>query len=111
MEINRKDILAKLRSKNQDNTRLVQAIDQLIDDFEERAMADDLLEIRTDADKVHNAGFYFFNIHTYRTLICFDRIDESADVIWAGSHEEYISIFRNNKNTIEKWLRNKNYIR
>ena len=111
MHINRKDILSKLRKKNQGNARLAQTIDQLISDFEGRsATFDQVLKIRKDADKVHNAGFYFFNILTYRTLVFIDQIDDSADIVWAGSHEEYVSIFKNNKNRIEKWLRSNNWI-
>jgi hypothetical protein len=31
-------------------------------------------------------------------------------VTWAGSHDEYELTFKNNKNTIEKWLRRNGYI-
>lgn len=111
MHIHRKDILAKLRKKNQGNARLVQAISQLITDLEDRCSTpDQVLKIRKDADKVYKADFYFFDIHTYRVLVCFDALDNCADIVWAGSHEEYVSIFRNNKNTIEKWLRSNSYI-
>lgn len=30
--------------------------------------------------------------------------------MWAGTHQEYDETFKNNKSTIEKWLRTKNYI-
>ncbi len=112
MEINGKDILVKLRSKNLSNKRLVQAIDQLVNDFEDGSLNTfgRLLEIRQDADKVHNAGFYFFNMHTYRTLIYLEAVDNSLTVVWTGGHEEYVSTFKNNKNTIEKWLRRKHWI-
>lgn len=33
-----------------------------------------------------------------------------ATFVWAGTHQEYEKTFKNNKATIEKWLRNKNYI-
>jgi hypothetical protein len=37
--------------------------------------------------------------------------DESeATVVWTGTHQEYETIFKNNKNTIKKWLRANEYI-
>jgi mRNA interferase HigB len=112
MEINRKDVLIKLRNKNLSNKRLVQAIDQLITDVESYSVNTfgQLLEIRKDADKVHNAGFYFFDIHLHRILILMELVDNSITVVWTGSHEEYVSKFKNNKNTIEKWLKSKRWI-
>ena len=56
-------------------------------------------------------GFYFFNIIQHRTLILIEFDEEGdASIIWAGTHQEYEHTFKNNKNTIEKWLRNNNYI-
>nr|WP_295933599.1 hypothetical protein [uncultured Dyadobacter sp.] len=55
--------------------------------------------------KVHNKGFYFFNLHIHRTLLLIDVMDNEATVVWAGTHEEYKATFKNNKDTIEKWLR------
>jgi hypothetical protein len=34
-----------------------------------------------------------------------------ATVVWAGTHREYEETFKNNKDTIEKWLRKRGYIR
>lgn len=31
-------------------------------------------------------------------------------IVWAGTHQEYEREFKNNKSTIEKWLRSKGYI-
>ncbi|XJR89516.1 hypothetical protein ACH34E_01525 [Elizabethkingia anophelis] len=42
-------------------------------------------------------------------LIEFDDQGE-ATIVWAGTHKEYETIFKNNKATIEKWLRSKGYI-
>jgi hypothetical protein len=33
-----------------------------------------------------------------------------ATIVWAGTHQEYETTFKNNKVTIEKWLRKKGYI-
>ena len=43
------------------------------------------------------------------TLIELDD-DGEATIVLTGSHQEYESIFKNNKSTIEKWLRNKGHI-
>lgn len=65
-----------------------------------------------DADRVHTDGFYFFDINIHRTLILIEFDDDGeATIIWAGTHQEYESTFKNNKPTIEKWLRNKGYIK
>ena len=49
---------------------------------------------------------YFFDIHIHRTLILIEFDDRGeATVVWTGTHQEYEAIFKNNKNTIEKWLR------
>ena len=68
-------------------------------------------DIRNDADCVHNDGFYFFDIHIHRTLIMIE-LDENgeATIVWVGTHDEYEKTFKNNKNTIEKWLRSKGCI-
>lgn len=107
MNVIGKDVLIKLRSKNRSNTRLVQAIDQLMTDLnnDSATSAEQFLETRKDADKVHNKGFYFFNLHIHRTLLLIDVMDNEATVVWAGTHEDYKAIFKNNKDTIEKWLR------
>lgn len=68
-------------------------------------------DIRKDADLVHNNGFYFFNINIHRTMILIEFDEEGeATVIWEGTHQEYETTFKNNKATIEKWLRSGGYI-
>jgi hypothetical protein len=112
MKIGDKDVLIKLMSKNRSNKQLLQAINQLITDFEQNPITstERLLELRKDADKVHAKGFYFFNLHTHRALIFIEFLQERARIAWVGNHQEYVSLFKNNKNTIEKWLRNKQWI-
>ena len=70
-----------------------------------------LKAIRKDADQVHSDGFYFFNISVHRTMILIELEEEGeATIVWAGSHQEYEIVFKNNKKVIEKWLKNKGYI-
>jgi mRNA interferase HigB len=42
-------------------------------------------------------------------LIEFDK-NKRVRVIWTGSHQEYDKIFKNNKNTIKKWLKDNGWI-
>ena len=109
-----KSKLTKLKLKNRGNTLLCAEIDNLITDFENNHWQNDseLKKIRTDADCVHNDGFYFFNISVHRTMILLEFDDDGeATVIWTGTHQEYERTFKNNKKTIEKWLQSKNYIK
>lgn len=36
--------------------------------------------------------------------------DGEATVVWIGNHQDYERTFKNNKKTIEKWLKSKDYI-
>ena len=105
--------LVKLKNKNKGNTKLVKAIDNLIKEIEDGnwTNGEELKKDRPDADCVHNDGFYFFDINVHRTLILieFDE-DGEATVVWTGTHQEYDSVFKGNKNTIKKWLRANEYI-
>lgn len=107
-----KKILEKLKRKNRGNTKLCDAIDDLIQDIEENSWEDSrqLKETRIDADCVHSEGFYFFNLSIHRTMILLEFEDDEASVVWAGDHQEYISTFKNNKNTIRSWLKARNWI-
>ena len=91
---------------------MILEIDKLIKDFEENNWKniDELKLTRPDADCVHSEGFYFFNIYVHRTLILIEMDDTEATVAWVGSHDEYETTFKNNKNTIAKWLRANEYI-
>lgn len=36
--------------------------------------------------------------------------DCEATIVWCGTHDEYEATFKNNKDTIAKWLKSKGYI-
>jgi mRNA-degrading endonuclease HigB of HigAB toxin-antitoxin module len=118
VELLRKDRLLKLKRKNLGNTILVKAIDAIIEDIEKGSWKSrqEVKDARPDADCVHNDGFYFFNISVHRTMILIElELEEEDDenqatVIWVGSHDEYEGTFKNNKGTIEKWLRSQGHI-
>lgn len=112
MRLTNKKVLEKLKRKNKGNAILVKAIDKLIDDIAKNDWKDqdELNKIRSDADNVHSDGFYFFNINLHRTMILVEFSDKEATVVWAGTHQEYETIFKNNRNTIKKWLRTHDWI-
>lgn len=109
--INKKN-LEKLKRKNKGNSSLVLAIDKLIKDIDENNWRNqaELKATRPDADSVHSDGFYFFNISVYRTMILIEFDEDEASVVWSGSHQEYETTFKNNRNTIKKWLKSKDWI-
>lgn len=113
MRIIGKKTILKIKKKNIGNKKLGAEIDKLIIDLENfNPDEKNINDIRNDADCVHNEGFYFFNISIHRTLIMIEFDDDGeATIVWAGSHQEYESTFRNNKLTIEKWLRKNGYIK
>lgn len=110
--------LTKLKKKNIGNKKLIKAVDQLINDIKDSPKGDDLIKIRTDADCIHGDGFYFFDMNIHRTMILLEYVEEDddddnvqiANVIWVGSHDEYERTFKNNKDTIYKWLKGSGYI-
>lgn len=112
MNLLNKRKLLKLEKKNQGNKKLIEAIKQLIEDIENAEWKNplDIKEERPDADNVHPDGFYFFNLNIHRTMILIVFEDSEASIVWTGSHQEYDKIFKGNKKTIEKWLRNQNLI-
>lgn len=113
MRLTNKKILIKLKRKNLGNTGLLKAVDKLIEDFENHSFSsfEELKNIRNDGEKVHNDGFYFFDIEIHRSMILIEFDDDGeATIIWAGDHKSYESTFKNNKQSIEKWLRSKGYI-
>ena len=112
MRIIGKKIILKIKIKNIGNKKLCSAIDKLITDLENfDSKTGKFREVWTDADCVHKDGFYFFNIHFHRTLILVELDDEGeATIAWAGTHQDYEAVFKNNKSTIEKWLRKNGYI-
>lgn len=112
MIVRRKRILEKLLTKNQGNKRLERAVYQLIADLEQKSFAtrDELLRVRKDADRVHGNEFYFFDLHVHRTLVFIQFREDHATIMWVGTHEEYVRTFKNNTNTIEKWLRERDLL-
>jgi mRNA-degrading endonuclease HigB of HigAB toxin-antitoxin module len=113
MEIVGKKILEKLKRKNKGNISLVDSIDDLIKILEENEFQNqsEIIKIRPDADCVHNDGFYFFNISIHRTLILIEFEENGeATIVWCGNHDEYEKTFKNNKDTIKKWLKDREWI-
>ena len=113
MNLINKGLLERLKRKNRGNVKLTKAIDKLILDIIENEWNSqlELKQARPDSDCVHSDGFYFFNLYIHRTMILIE-FDENkrARVIWTGSHQEYEKTFRNNRNTIKKWLKDSNWI-
>ncbi len=112
MRLTNKKILEKLKRKNRGNIPLTKAIDQLIKDINDNNWKNqtELKKTRKDADNVHSDGFYFFNINISRTMILIEFDDNEATAIWVGTHQEYETIFKNNRNTIKKWLKVNDWI-
>ena len=112
MRIIGKKTILKIQKKNIGNRKLCAEIDKLINDLEKfNPGEENINDIRNDADCVHSDGFYFFDINIHRTLILIEFDDDGeATILWAGTHQEYEATFKNNKLTIEKWLRKNGYI-
>jgi len=108
-----KKIILKLKAKNIGNKPLCKEIDKLISDIENNNWKNEteVKAIRSDIDCVHNDGFYFFDIEVHRIMILleFDE-DREATIIWTGDHKDYERTFKNNKVTIQKWLKSRNHI-
>ena len=113
MRVLGKKILIKIKKKNAGNKNLCTEIDKLIADLENfKPGTQKINDLRNDADCVHSDGFYFFDIHIHRTLVLLEFDEEGeATIVWAGTHQEYEATFKNNKTTIEKWLRKNGYIK
>ena len=109
--INRK-LLVKLKVKNQGNRLLLVAIDGLIEAIGTNSWKDQiaLKQTRPDADRVHSDGFFFFDVATFRVMMLLEFSDGEATAVWAGSHQEYERVFRNNKKRIKKWLKSNEWI-
>ena len=108
LKLLRKDKLLKLKRKNQGNVKLLKAIDKLINDIESSDWKDKLhlTKYRPDADRVHSSCFFFFDINLHRAFALITFREQMAEILWVGNHDDYITIFKGNKNTIETWLRN-----
>ena len=105
-------ILEKYLKKKRGNQKLKVSIDKLVDTLENAnwSTPEEIRDARPDADRVHPNGFYFFNISVDRTMILIELEEDQASIVWCGSHQEYESTFKNNKNTIRKWLQSKKWI-
>lgn len=113
MRIINKHILAKLIKKNRGNSKLVKAVQRLLSEIEESNWKTplELTDSRPDADCVYGGEFYFFNINVHRTLILIEFEENGeATIVWAGSHDDYELIFKNNRMVIKKWLSDNNWI-
>jgi mRNA interferase HigB len=113
MRLINKKKLEKFKRKNRGNQILSKGIIDLIDSIESNNWNNELelTEARIDADCVHNDGFYFFDItRADRTMILVEFDENEATVVWVGNHADYISTFKNNKNTIKTWLRSNDWI-
>jgi hypothetical protein len=113
MELAGKKILSKLKDKNRGNTQLVNSLNQLQSDLENTNSAsfEHLKKLRNDIEKVHNQGFYFVDIHIHRAMLFIKIKENEATIVWAGSHQEYVRLFKNNKDSIEKWLKKNNFLK
>lgn len=113
MNLINRSLLERLRRKNRGNTKLSNAIDKLIRDIEKNRWEtqQEMKNVRPDADCVHSDGFYFFNLNIHRTMILIE-FDENkrARIVWAGSHDDYEKTFKNNRNSIKKWLKDNDWI-
>lgn len=112
MRLTNKKALEKLKKKNRGNIPLSGAIDKLIKDIENSKWKNqtELNHTRLDADCVHSEGFYFFNIEIHRAMVLIEFDEEEASVVWVGTHQDYETTFKNNKNTIRKWLNANDWI-
>ena len=112
MKLDNKRLLEKLKKKNRGNAALIKEIDMLIEDIESNDWKNqtELNQTRMDADCVHSDGFYFFNIAIHRTMALIGFEHGEATVVWVGNHKKYEEIFKNNKNTIRKWLKSNDLI-
>ncbi|MFT7611996.1 MAG: hypothetical protein ACI9J3_000945 [Parvicellaceae bacterium] len=118
--------LTKLKAKNKGNVKLYKAVDKLEKDIKGSKWKDknEVIKARPKADCIHNDGFYIFNLNIHRTMVLIeyqpndapldkDGAEEDmgiATVHWTGTHDEYIRDFKNNKDSINKWLRGKGLI-
>lgn len=112
MRILNSKLFIKYKKKNIGNKDLSNAIDSLLLDLTRNHWKDriEMKKSIVDADCVHNDGFFIFNIQSHRTMIMIEFEEEDATAVWIGSHKEYEMTFKNNKNTINKWLRKNGWI-
>ena len=124
--------LIKLETKNKGNVKLQKAIKSFKIEIEENIwLTQQELEssiVRFDA--VHSNGFYIADINIHRAMVAITfvnlkEIEElkrkenfeikakelgEVNLLWVGTHDDYQRIFKDNKSTIEKWLRSHGHI-
>jgi mRNA interferase HigB len=112
MYLSGKKLLLKLKAKNKGNRLLVSAVDDLIATIGSKQWKskEEIKADRPDADQVHPAGFFFFDINIHRTLVLVLFDEDEAEVVWTGTHQEYENTFKNNKDVIKKWLSDRDWI-
>ena len=113
MRLINKKKLEKFKRKNKGNKLLSKGIGDLIKAIESNNWENglELIGTRTDADCVHSEGFYFFDItRADRTMILIEFDENEATVVWVGNHDDYITTFKNNKNSIKTWLKSNDWI-
>lgn len=112
MRLNNLKNLEKLKKKNIGYVKLAKAIDELVHDLRNHSFKshEELKKVRPDADRIHQDGFYFFNINVHRTMVMAELNDDKATFVWVGSHDDYENTFKNNRVTIEKWLKDRCFI-
>jgi mRNA interferase HigB len=103
--------LEKLKRKSKGNLPLGNAIDALIEVIEASNWHNklEITKARTDADCIYE-DFYFFDIKAQRTLILFEFDENAATIVWCGNHDAYETTFKNNKDSVKKWLSNNGFI-
>lgn len=112
MRILNKKLLIKFVKKNLGNKILKREVDKLLKELSEHRSLDsqNLKYLRPDADKIHSDGFYFFNISKERTMILIEFEENEGTIVWVGNHQQYTATFKNNKSTIHKWLKSRDWI-
>lgn len=99
--------LKKLIKKNKGDIKLRKEVEELICVIRNANWQNknDIIIDCPDADCVHSAGFYFFDVADYRSMILIAFYNDEAEIVWADNHDKYLLLFKNNKSSIERWLR------
>jgi len=103
-------IVKKHLNKNRGNYPLQISYKNLIEEFSTANCLTHLefKKIRPDADNVYEYRCFFLDLTSHRTLVQVDYIENLVKFMWIGTHDNYVSTFRGNKKTIERYIHNKN---
>jgi mRNA interferase HigB len=102
--------LSKYQKRNKGNKVLNTSI-KAFEKEVKNLKIENLSEVPSQWDKVHNDGFYFIDITGKERLLALVEVeDNELTILWFDDHVRYETIFRNNKNTIEKWLRARGHV-